>query len=279
MTDTETTSLAELENRQGEANMRFAEAYDATMAAMQEAADAEQAYCDALNEFNASDITEESCEKLEAAKQAMEAAQGKVDDMEDILSVAATEANNAEQAVNDKKDELRADRANDTTYVVHCARMECTFGMRESYLTLGPTHGVKTRQVPQMTVKDTIPDENIINFGGCKSPENPSVREAAEAAVAAAQEIIEAKRNERKGLARFLDKVVDLFVKDQEVDVDESLMKRCVGECRAQFAAGTQWEEGHEKVTINGEPVLLRRCSVMCDHGGCITLLVSGQPE
>ncbi len=273
------TSLTELESRQGEANMKFAEAYEAAVTAAQDAAAAEQAYYDALNEFNASDMTKESCEKLEAAKQAMEAAQKKADDTQDVMSIAATDAQDAADAVENKKKELRAERANDTTYVVHCARIECTFGMRESYLTLGPTHGVKTRQIPQMTVKDTILNENIINFGGCFSPENPSVKEAAEAAVAASQEIIQNRKNERKGLARFLDKVVDLFVKDKEVEVDESLMKKCVGECRAQFPTVTQWEEGHEKVTINGEPVLLRRCSIACDHGGCITILVSGQPE
>ncbi|MDE7271759.1 MAG: DUF4280 domain-containing protein [Lachnospiraceae bacterium] len=272
-------SLTELENRQGEANMKFAAAYDAAVAAGENAAAAEQAYYDALNEFNASDITEESCKKLEEAKQAMEAAQKEAQDTADAMAQAAEEAQEAADAVNEKKEELRTNRDNDTTYVVHCARIECTYGMRESYLTLGPTHGVTTRQIPQMTVKDTVLNANIINFGGCFSLENPSVREAAEAAVAASQEIIEGRKNERKGIARFLDKVVDFFVKDTEVDVDESLMKQCVGECIAQYPVGTQWIKGHEKVTINGEPVLLRRCSLMCSYGGCITILVSGQPE
>lgn len=272
-------SLTELENRQGEANMKFAESYDAAMTAGENAAAAEEAYYDALNEFNASDITEESCAKLEAAKQAMEAAQKEADDTAKAMEAAAKEAQDAADAVEDKKEELRANRDNDTTYVVHCARIECTCGMRESYLTLGPTHGVKTRQIPQMTVKDTVLDTNIINFGGCFSLENPSVKDAAEDAVAAAQDIIESRKNERKGLARFLDKVVDFFVKDTETDVDESLMKQCVGECSAQFPPGAQWIKGHEKVTINGEPVLLRRCSMMCSYGGCITILVSGQPE
>lgn len=272
-------SLTELESRQGEASMKFAAAYDAAAAAGEKAAAAEQAYYDTLNEFNASDITEESCKKLEEAKQAMEAAQKEAQDTADAMAQAAEEAQEAADAVNEKKEELRTNRDNDTTYVVHCARIECTYGMRESYLTLGPTHGVTTRQIPQMTVKDTVLDANIINFGGCFSLENPSVKEAAEAAVAASQDIIEGRKNERKGIARFLDKVVDFFVKDTEMDVDESLMKQCVGECIAQFSVGAQWSKGHEKVTINGEPVLLRRCSMMCSYGGCITILVSGQPE
>lgn len=72
-----------------------------------------------------------------------------------------------------KKQELRDSRVNDTAYVVHCARIECPFGMRESYLALDATHGVLTHQIPQMTVKDMILNTNIINFGGCHSRENP----------------------------------------------------------------------------------------------------------
>jgi len=272
-------SLTELENIQGEANTKFAAAYDAANAAAQKEAAAQQAYCDALNEFNASDTTKESCAKLEAAQQALEAAQKEAQDTAKVMTNVSKEAQDATDAVEKKKEELRTDRGNDTTYVVHCARIECTNGMRESYLTLGPTHGVKTRQIPQMTIKDIVLDTNIINFGGCFSLENPSVKEAAEAAVAASQEIIEGRKNERKGLAKFMDKVVDFFVKDTQMDVDESLMQMCVGECKAVFPAGTEWIKGHEKVTINGEPVLLRRCSLMCSYGGCITILVSGQPQ
>ncbi|MFR8846610.1 MAG: PAAR-like protein [Waltera sp.] len=50
-------------------------------------------------------------------------------------------------------------------------------------------------------------------------------------------------------------------------------------ECKAQFPADGEWLEGHEKVFINGEPLLLRRCSIMCSYGGCVTILLSGQPE
>lgn len=272
-------SLTELEGMQGEANKKFAEAYEAAGAAGENTAAAEQAYHDAVNEYAFGDISEESHEKIEAAKQALETAKAEEQAANEAMAEAAEQAQAAQDAVNKKKDELRENRDNDTTYVVHCARIECTCGMRESYLTLGPTHGVKTRQIPQMTVKDTVLDTNIINFGGCFSLENPSVREAAEAAVEAAQKTIEEKRNEKNFVGKFFDKVVDWFVRDQDMDVNESLMEACVGECRAVFPAGTEWIKGHEKVTINGESVLLRRCSLMCNYGGCITILVSGQPE
>ena len=63
------------------------------------------------------------------------------------------------------------------------------------------------------------------------------------------------------------------------MNVNERLMQECVGECKANFPANAEWIKGHEKVTINGQSVLLRRCSLMCNYGGCITILVSGQPE
>ena len=49
------------------------------------------------------------------------------------------------------------------------------------------------------------------------------------------------------------------------MNVDESLMQQCVGECLSSFAWDAKWEKGHEKVTVNGEPVLLRRCSLTCN--------------
>lgn len=59
----------------------------------------------------------------------------------------------------------------------------------------------------------------------------------------------------------------------------EEMSSDFVGECKAQFPADGEWLEGHEKVFINGEPLLLRRCSIMCSYGGCVTILLSGQPE
>ena len=254
-------SLSGLEKMQGEANQKFLETHEAAQKASEKAAAAEEAFYKAAQDYTFGDMSDESFQKKEAAQKAMEEAKAEA------------------QAVENKKEELRADRDNDTTYVVHCARIECSKGMRESYLVLGPTHGVKTRQIPQMTIKDILPFINVINFGGCFSTENPSVKAAAEAAVEAAQKAIEDKHNEKGCIGKFFDNVVDFFVGDHEMNVDESLMQQCVGECLSSFAWDAKWEKGHEKVTVNGEPVLLRRCSLTCNFGGCITILVSGQPE
>ncbi len=174
-----------------------------------------------------------------------------------------------------KKEELRKSRYKDTTYVVHCARIECSCGMRESYLALGPTHGVKTRQIPQMIISDTVLDTNIINFGGCKSKENPTLIAAAEEAARKANEEIQEKR--KKG--GFFNWVIDLFCGDGHVEVSDSLLEQCVGECKDCIPANAEWRRGHVKVSINGKPVLLRRCSTRCIYGGLVTILLSGQPE
>ncbi len=229
---------------------------------------------------------------------ALEDAQAAKEAADSDFEAAASEAQAAVDAVEEKKQELRDNRENDTTYVVHCARIECPFGMRESYLALGPTHGVLTHQIPQMTVKDMILNQNIINFGGCHSRENPGVQEE----IAKTNEIIEGKKDWRDKVVGYFTKewkqrvaVVKtcisfgkklLGIKDKEKTEEEiqaqeqqEMWSDFLGECTAEFPADGEWLEGHEKVFINGEPVLLRRCSIMCNYGGCVTILVSGQPE
>jgi len=265
-------SLNGLEEARDSAWQALYEAGMAAEAAEQKTADAQAAFYEAQDKYAFENGSEENLRRLEEAEKALEEAKKEQSDAQEAFENAASAANEAETAVNDKKEELRKNRDNDVTYVVHTARIECTKGMRESYLALERTHGVKTRQIPQMTVKDTHLNTNIINFGGCHSAENPSVKAAAEAAAESARQTIEENKDWR-------DWVVGLFVKDKEIEVTESLMEQCAGECLANFPAGAEWVKGHEKVTINGEAVLLRRCSIMCNYGGCITILVSGQPE
>ncbi len=265
-------SLSDVEGAAYEANKAFSEAEGAVAAAKENTASAEHAYADAVNKYMLEDANPESYEKMLEAERALEAARAEEKAAEEALEAAAEDAQAAADLVEQKKDELRRTRHNDTTYVVHCARVECTHGMRESYLALGPTHGVKTRQIPQMTAKDTVLDTNIINFGGCKSKENPTLIAAAEEAARRANEEIEKKKG-------FIDNVIDFFCGDRKIEVTDSLLEQCMGECKACFSADAEWRRGHEKVFINGESVLLRRCSVRCIYGGKVTILLSGQPE
>lgn len=288
-------SMSALESTQNQAFQNFNTAKETADAAAAQASAAEEAYWEAQDKFAFGEI---SAEELSAAAEAMEAAQAAKETADGNLETAASEAQAAADAVEQRKQELRENRKNDTTYVVHCARIECPFGMRESYLALGPTHGVLTHQIPQMTVKDTVLNRNIINFGGCHSRENPGVQ----AEIAKTNEIIEGKKDWR-------DKVVGYFTKEwkkrvsvfkagvsfgkkllgikekekteEEIEAEkqEEMWSDFLGECTAEFPADGEWLEGHEKVFINGEPVLLRRCSIMCNYGGCVTILLSGQPE
>lgn len=267
--------LSDIESAANEAYMEHYEAGNALAAAQENKKSAEQAYEDAVNEYMFENPSPESYEKMLEAERALEEAKAEEKSAEEALADAEKKAQAAAELVEKKKDELRKSRYKDTTYVVHCARVECSCGMRESYLALGPTHGVKTRQIPQMITGDTVLDTNIINFGGCKSKENPSLIAAAEEAARKANDEIQEKR--KKG--GFFNWVIDLFCGDGHVEVSDSLLEQCVGECKECFSADAEWRFGHKKVFINGQPVLLRRCSVRCIYGGLVTILLSGQPE
>lgn len=265
-------NLGDLEIAENVAYQSFAEAYGNKEAADTRLAEAQEAYDAAMQDYYYFDASPENEQKLVEATQALEDARVAQEEAEAAFEQTAAEAQAAAEAAEAEREALRESRATDTTYVVHCARVECTHGMRESYLALGPTHGVKTRQIAQMVASDTVLDTNIINFGGCNSVENPKVREAAEQVAEQANQTIADNWG-------FRDWVLSLFTTDSEIRVTESLMEKCFGECIANFPSGKEWEESHEKVFINGKAVLLRKCSLTCNYGGLITILFSGQPE
>ena len=55
------------------------------------------------------------------------------------------------------------------------ASMMCTFGMAPSSLVVLPTNKVLTNMMPDANIMDHIPMVNIMPFGMCMSPSNPSV--------------------------------------------------------------------------------------------------------
>ena len=274
--------LRELEETGCAANKIYDDSLNAYQSANEKRIAAEEAYQQASRDLYHTDYYSGDMagkqEALRQAKQALDEAKEQEQKAAEDFESAAQAAQEAADQVEEQKQKLRDSAYKDTTYVVHTARIECTCGLRESYLVLGDTHGVKTRQCPQMTVKDCVLNENIINFGGCHSMENPSTREAAEHAAQAARDAIEAKRADMKWYQKGLDAIANIFVKDTEIDAADSLIEQCVGECIAQFPSNASWIRGHSKVSINGEQVLLRRCSRMCNYGGRITILMSGQP-
>jgi len=63
------------------------------------------------------------------------------------------------------------------------ASMMCTMGMAPSSLVVLPTNLVFTNQVPDANIMDHIPMVNIMPFGMCMSPGNPTVASATSAAM------------------------------------------------------------------------------------------------
>ena len=63
------------------------------------------------------------------------------------------------------------------------AMMQCTFGMAPSSLVVLPTNRVMTNNVPDANIMDHIPMVNIMPFGMCSSPSNPTVAAATAAAL------------------------------------------------------------------------------------------------
>ena len=132
-------SLGELEDAQNTAYENFFTARDAVTAAGERVAAADEAVCLAEKKYLNSEI---SVEEWEATLQELSDAQVAETAANENYEAAAAGAQAAAEAVEAKKQELRDSRVNDTAYVVHCARIECPFGMRESYLALDATHGV-----------------------------------------------------------------------------------------------------------------------------------------
>ncbi len=63
------------------------------------------------------------------------------------------------------------------------AQMMCTFGLAPSSLVVLPINRVMTNEVPDANIMDYIPLVNIMPFGACASPANPTVAAATAAAM------------------------------------------------------------------------------------------------
>jgi hypothetical protein len=63
------------------------------------------------------------------------------------------------------------------------ASMMCTFGAAPSSLVVLPANKVFTNMVPDANIMDHIPMVNIMPFGACMSPSNPTVAAATAAAL------------------------------------------------------------------------------------------------
>src|SRR5499433_1185239 len=63
------------------------------------------------------------------------------------------------------------------------ATLQCAMGMAPSSLVVLPVNRVNTANQPDANIMDHIPMVNIMSFGMCMSPANPSVAAATAAAL------------------------------------------------------------------------------------------------
>lgn len=161
--------------------------------------------------------------------------------------------------------EIAKANASGPAYIVHGAQTQCSFGMAPSHVVLQVSHGVYIHNIAQLTTMDHIPLKNIQTFGGCTSPENPSVQAAA-AQIAAAQ---------RKKKKSFWEKVMSIFCK-VDAEADASFVSQCAGVCTPVIIK--PWDNGKETVTLSRENPLLSTGTLTCMYSGQITLSSTGQP-
>lgn len=207
-------------------------------------------------------------DKLNAAMEAKEAAESAKEEAaqaEGDLEKSAEDARVAIEKLEKKKKDIETARPTDMSYVVYMAQISCEFGMRPSVIILPETHGIFVRGIPQMTVKDAMVNSNIINFGGCKSLENPFTMEAHNEALKKVKENYTT-----------LDTVIDYFMGDKG---DNRLMTEYYGKCDLKLCMGASWTPEKENVSLNGEAPLQRRGELFCNYGGMIKLETNGQPE
>ncbi len=187
-----------------------------------------------------------------------------------IKAAQEAEQKALEEAMQAYREEL------DKTYILHTAIVTCdkaysNEGINPSYVVLSKSHGEAIHGQPMLTVEDYKADVNVLNFGICRCPQNPSVQ-------AAARKIIKEVQEETDS---WLDKVLGIFVDKSKTEVStsetESLAAYCAGVCTPIFHK--RWIDGKEDVLIDGEPALIGKCTLCCAYGGTITIQTSGQME
>lgn len=157
--------------------------------------------------------------------------------------------------------------ASGPAYVVHGAVTSCSCGLRQSRVVVPLSHGCFIHDIAQLVVMDNKPYINIQTFGGCTSPENPSVQ-------AAAAKIVKEVNSRPKGLG---EQILDVFCDSSDEAADDSFVSQCAGACTPIILA--PWDHGKSKVRLDGFKPLLFTDTLTCIYGGVIKLDTTGQPE
>ncbi len=165
-------------------------------------------------------------------------------------------------------DQAAAEAAENPCYVVHGAKMVCSFGSREARLVVPMDHGVCLKGKPQLTTWDSEAITNVMCFGNCFSPDNPHMEEAA---------IEAANRYNEQSSRTIWGKLKDIFFGvPKEVDtVSDGLKAACICECIPSFSK--LWKDGNGKTRIDGKSTLIQTDTLVCQYGGVIRIVDNGQ--
>jgi len=180
-----------------------------------------------------------------------------ISESEQSLPKAAEIANKILFIYERKEILLEARRPFDKEFIVQEAMVQCTMGMRKSFLLVPKSHNILIKGRAFFNVGDTLPMENLIPFGGCLNPENGDMDEVV-------NEVLRELHNDPQ-----------YTVSNEEADWAE-LKTLCVCPCRPDITQ--TWTKGHSTVKIGGREALLGRCELTCNKGGVITIRRTGQP-
>ena len=167
-------------------------------------------------------------------------------------------------------DKAVADAVQNACYVLHGAKMICSFGSREARLVVPLDHGTCLTQIPQMVDEDYKELENVKCFGNCFSPDNPNMEQAA---IETTNQYNQAKSQ------TFWGKVKGFFgVKPKVVESASSeLTAACICECTPKFPQ--KWNDGNKKSKVDGKNTLIQTCTLVCEYGGIVKIVDNGQQQ
>jgi len=147
------------------------------------------------------------------------------------------------------------DKVFDIRYVVHGAKIHCTYGSTWGRLIVPKSHGVFLRQKAQLNKMDCKAMENITPMGICHS------------AIVHAEPTEQVSVSFWQSVAATARSVGSIFFggNDREIEVCESEVGSL---CTPEIAPGICWLYTHEDTLIDGEEALLTSSIITCQKGG-----------
>jgi len=172
------------------------------------------------------------------------------------------------------------------SYVLHGAQAYCESGSRPGRITIPKCHGTYLHDMPIMTIEDSEAQVNIKAFGFCMAMDNPDrlakVREVMDK-VEEDQNLLDKMMNGLSGIKKAVESVFG-FGEDKSKDpyhgYSPDVFENVTVPCRPKFAIGDVWQEGSDRLKINGVNALTSKCWIHCvksEEKGKIQLVDDGQ--